>query len=153
MNKPKLIIIRGLPGSGKSTLANLFCINNKDMIHLEADQYFLTPDGEYQYDFNLIGRAHNWCQSSTAEYLSNGRSVVVSNTFTTGKELRPYFEIALDNKILPDVILMQNDYGNIHNVPPEVLEKMMARFAFDVSGLITDYRLRLENDFANVDVA
>lgn len=125
----KLILVRGLPGSGKSTIAKQL-----DGIHLEADQYFMI-DGEYQFDVYKLRQAHEWCQSETRLHLRRGFDVVVSNTFTTIKELRPYFEIAQEFGIVPNVIVAQGDFGSVHAVPEETLARMRARFAYDISEL------------------
>jgi predicted kinase len=124
----KLLLVRGLPGSGKSTLA-------KNLIgyywHLETDQFWMV-DGEYKFDIARLGEAHAWCQSETRRLLIKGFSPVVSNTFTTKKELQPYFDIAKEFGIVPTVMVCQNQFGNVHNVPAEVLERMKARFEFDI---------------------
>ncbi len=124
---PTLTLIRGLPGSGKSTLAyNLAA----DACHLEADMFFIGWDGSYNFLPERIGEAHAWCQQQTVDMLSNGLDVVVSNTFTTERELRPYFEIAKRHNALIAVYLAQNSFQNVHGVPPEVLVKMRKRFDY-----------------------
>lgn len=125
----KLILVRGLPGSGKSTIAKQL-----GGIHLEADMFFMR-DGEYEFDANRLREAHEWCQKQTRYWLSVSDLVAVSNTFTTVKELRPYFDIAQEFGIVPNVIVAQGDFGNIHNVPEETLERMQARFAYNISEL------------------
>jgi predicted kinase len=127
----KLLLVRGLPGSGKSTLA-------KNLIgwywHIETDQFWMQ-DGEYKFDASKLGEAHAWCQEKTRKLLKDGFSPVVSNTFTTKKELKPYFDIAKEFDIVPTVILCQSSWGNIHNVPEETLKRMAARFEYDISDL------------------
>lgn len=126
-----LVLIRGLPGSGKSTIA-------KNMIgwywHLETDQFWMK-DGEYKFDMSRLKEAHQWCQNETRAMLNRGQSVVVSNTFTTAFEMLPYFDIAKEFNIRPQVVLVQGSFGNIHNVPDEVLAKMAARFEYNVDHL------------------
>jgi len=118
----KLILIRGLPGSGKSTMAKLY---TDDYIHLEADMYFIQDDGSYGFNQALLSNAHSWCQETTKILLQNGRNVVVSNTFTTLKEMQFYLGLKVDNLF---VFRMTTHYGSIHNVPNEVIGRMKARF-------------------------
>jgi hypothetical protein len=59
----------------------------------------------------------------------------VSNTFTTRRELKPYFNLAKEFGIVPVVYLAQNQFQNVHNVPAEKLQKMRDRFQYDISEL------------------
>jgi hypothetical protein len=70
--------------------------------------------------------------------LDKGINVVVSNTFTTINELKPYFEMAKLRSITPEVILFQNQFGNIHNVPAESLKRMQDRFQYDIGELFNE---------------
>lgn len=130
----KLIIIRGLPGSGKSTLARQF-----DMFHFETDQFFVDAKGTYNFDASKLHQAHATCQDATDGFLKMNHDVVVSNTFTTLKELRPYFEIAKKHGIVPTVIHCQNQFKNVHDVPQEALDRMKARFQHDISPLFKEF--------------
>jgi adenylate kinase family enzyme len=51
-----IYIVRGCPGSGKSTFAKTL-----GGIHIEADQYFVDADGNYNFDGSKIKNAHAWC--------------------------------------------------------------------------------------------
>ena len=142
----QLVLLRGLPGSGKSTLArhiidqdeelwrnNKYDYNEDTLAtggweHCEADNYFLRPDGVYDFNGNLIPRAHQWCQDETRRLLRLCCSVVVSNTFTTKKEMEPYIKIAQELKTPLTVIDCTGNFQNTHNVPPDVLEKMRKRW-------------------------
>jgi predicted kinase len=135
VKQPKLILVRGLPGSGKSTFAKSLIGFNS----FEADQYFYK-DGVYKFDINYLCEAHERCQVLTDEYLEAGQNVVVSNTFTTKRELVVYFEIAKKHGIIPSVVLMQNTWGSIHGVPAETLQKMKNRFCYDISDLFEIYK-------------
>lgn len=131
---PSLTLIRGLPGSGKSTLAK-YLSESSDFIRIETDNYFLNNSNEYIFNKDKLYQAHQWCFNMTEELLKLGHNVIVSNTFTTIKELKPYFELAKQFNIVPNVILCQGNFGSIHNVPEETLIKMKSRFAFDISGV------------------
>lgn len=133
----QLILVRGLPGSGKSTHARVIANEIFRCARIEADMYF-TKNGEYVFDTKKLGDAHKWCLDTTSELLSDGISVVVSNTFTTKKELKPYFDIAKELGIKPHVILCQGNYKNIHNVPEETIKKMKNRFEYDISELFNE---------------
>jgi predicted kinase len=129
----KLTIVRGLPGSGKSTLAKQIAIT-KNVIHIETDQYWMV-DGEYKFDINHLAEAHDWCRTRVREYLERDYHVVVSNTFTTQREMEPYFQMAKELGIRPQVILCQGQFGNIHNVPVDALARMAERFEYDLPKL------------------
>ena len=138
MNDLKLILVRGLPGSGKSTIARSLSDGTWTR-HLETDMYWInTITGEYEFVPERIKDAHLWCQKGVDHILNQGYSVAVSNTFTQKWELQPYFEIAKKYGIIPQVILCQNQFKNIHNVPEEVLVKMKDRFEYDISELFED---------------
>ena len=129
----KLILIRGLPGSGKSTLAKEI-VSDSTWEHYEADMYFMM-NGAYVFNPSLLHRAHSWCQNEVESALYYGVNVVVSNTFTTLKELEPYFLIAKEFEIVPQIVYCQGNWQSIHNVPQETIDKMKNRWQDDVSSL------------------
>ncbi len=137
----ELILVRGMPGSGKSTLAGLLAREAEDngSIVLEADQFFTHEDGTYLFDINRIGAAHQWCRDETVRNLEMEYRVVVANTFTTMNELRPYFQIAKDFEITPSVILCQNQWGSIHDVPQATILNMQKRFQYNIDELFKEF--------------
>lgn len=130
-----MILIRGLPGSGKTTLANNLLDVYKYGVSIEADHYFENEAGEYIFNKDALREAHAYCQRRAAEELTAGNTVIVSNTFTTIRELQPYFDIAKAAGIVPTVLVCQNDWGSIHNVPAETMAAMKKRFVHDISKL------------------
>jgi predicted kinase len=128
--KPYFVIVRGLPGSGKSTIARKIALDG-GWRHYEADMYFYDKQGNYNFDLNKLGAAHHWCESNVAQKLQDGWNVVVSNTFTTQRELNPYFEVAMQLGIIPQVISVHGSFGSIHNVPAEAMDRMRRRWIAD----------------------
>lgn len=135
----RFIIIRGIPGSGKSTLARQLqaeiASSGLQCNWYEADQYFENSAGVYEFDRRRLFNAHKWCTAMTELSLQIGIHTIVSNTFTTIGELRPYFEMAQMNGVSPEVITATGEYGSVHNVPEETLAKMRTRFQHDISAL------------------
>lgn len=137
----QLILIRGLQGSGKTTFArSLMKVledNRRDVVHLEADMYFTTLAGGYLWDPKLTGKAHEWCQAQALDAMVNrkGATIIVSNTFTTEKELHPYIELAkgLDYKVTiltVETTLSAEELAkrNSHGVPQAAIEKYRDRW-------------------------
>jgi energy-coupling factor transporter ATP-binding protein EcfA2 len=138
-----LILVRGMPGSGKSTLAKILrdALDKEGMpavYHYEADMYFLDEQGNYNFEVTELGAAHGWCLRKTREGLMKG-TVIVSNTFTAQRELRPYFNLAKEFGVVPVVYLAQNQFLNVHNVPANKLQAMRDRFEYDISWLFEEY--------------
>jgi hypothetical protein len=92
--------------------------------HIEADMFF-EVDGKYVYDVSRIREAHDWCKRMTREALSRGDNVIVSNTFTRLLEMEPYYEMGAHQV---RVIEADGCWESLHGVPPEMLERMAARW-------------------------
>jgi len=155
MKSCTLYIIRGLPGSGKSTLAHRLV---GDGNYFEADMYFTDPKtGEYKFDQTKLREAHAWCLESTKKAMRsryetftdnvpwdpNGEPVTsrgigdptpvaVSNTFTRLREMQPYIDLVKSEEFSADwelcIVEMHNNFGNVHGVPTEAIERMRSRW-------------------------
>ncbi len=127
----RLIIIRGIPGSGKSTyaqkLVNELTGEGKTVKHIESDMFFMK-DGEYKFNMKLLGVAHKWCFDTVFNSFNENDTVIVSNTFTTMKELAPYMDRAKVEGYDTTIYRMANEFQNQHGVPEETLQAMKARF-------------------------
>lgn len=120
-----LYIVRGLPGSGKSTYARTLGIQ-----HFEADDFFYQGD-EYCFDPSKLTVAHQECKYNVEDALMSGQDVVVANTFTTIKEIRPYIDLAVKYGARVVIHTCTGDYGSIHGVPEHTIQRMRERFVND----------------------
>jgi predicted kinase len=123
-----LIIIRGLPGSGKSSFAKLID-SNPDFICTADD--FLMEDGKYNWSPERAGMAHKKCQAKCENLMRlKFPKIIVANTSTTEKELKPYYDLARNYGYQVFSVIVENRHGgtNEHDVPETTLEKMLNRF-------------------------
>lgn len=124
----KLIIVRGAIGSGKSTFANKltnklirFGYKPTDICHFEADQFFMDEYGNYNFVPTKLWLAHKQCLEKTKKCLLRDKIVIVSNTFATKKEMKPYMDFADENDIPVEVYRCTGEYQNVHGVPDNVV--------------------------------
>ncbi len=124
----KLIIVRGAMGSGKSTFANKltnklirFGYKPTDICHFEADQFFMDEYGNYNFVPTKLWLAHKQCLEKTKKCLLRDKIVIVSNTFATKKEMKPYMDFADENDIPVEVYRCTGEYQNVHGVPDNVV--------------------------------
>ena len=132
----ELIIIRGIVGGGKSTFAGKLLeeIGQNKASHYEADNYFME-NGVYKFDQSKLGAAHKRCFDLTESALKSGKTAIVSNTFTTQKELNPYLKLAEELSIPVRVYVVGKELTLeelqkrcVHNVPKKTIENMIARW-------------------------
>ena len=124
----QLIILRGVSGAGKSTVAEI--ISEGYWPFCEADQYHYTENGVYDWKPENVGKAHAWCQSIVRDAMaSNIKKIIVSNTSTTEKELKPYFTIAEEFGYQVISLVVENRHGNdsIHEVPQHIRDQQEKR--------------------------
>ncbi|XP_074922607.1 NEDD4-binding protein 2 isoform X1 [Chelonoidis abingdonii] len=89
-----LVLLRGVPGSGKSFLARALLEDNPSGIILSTDDYFYK-NGQYQYDANCLGEAHEWNRKQAKEAFEKRISpIIIDNTNIQAWEMKPY--VALD---------------------------------------------------------
>ena len=128
--KPTLYLVRGVSGAGKSTFAATLA-NSLGIAYYEADTYFTTADGMYYFNPVQLPAAHADCKYWTNLDLSDGCSVVVSNTSTTEKEVREYQDIAAKHNANFVSLIVENRNGtvSVHDVPEEALQRQRNRFS------------------------
>lgn len=135
-----LVIIRGLPGSGKTVLAH-HLVNSSpvDVFHAEVDSFFTSVDYNeasdeyipvYKFDRRMLGAAHDYCYGNVMRSLMQGRSAIVSNTFSTRREIDRYVEGLKRSglRVRISVIRCLGQYDSPHNVPASAVKRMSERW-------------------------
>jgi predicted kinase len=126
----KVVIMRGCPGSGKSTYVKKYF---PDAAVCSADFYHMDCLGNYDWKPEKVRWAHQSCKNSFIWALKNNRElVIVDNTNTKIKEMKPYYDLALEYDYKVSVIRLEAPlkalYGkNIHEVPDEIVKAMFDR--------------------------
>lgn len=138
---PILTLIRGLPGSGKTTFAKSMLDPAQTFTAqiCEADQFFYSEDGTYNFKRTLLHSAHTYCQLKTIRALEKGIQAIVCNTFTERWEMEPYLIMAEENNCRLNVVDLYDaglsdqelSQRNIHNVPVEAITRMRGRYQFN----------------------
>lgn len=130
----KLILCQGASGSGKSTFMGKLATaveevtGVKPRVH-ENDDFFMQKDGTYHWDAGKIMTAVKDCEYRVRTDCENCSYALVSNTFTESAHIAPYASIAEEFGLEFIVVRMCGDYGNVHNVPEEVVKKQRQKLA------------------------
>jgi len=137
-----LVILRGLPGSGKSSLATRLLNSAKCGVSYSTDDYFMKR-GVYSFKADMLGEAHTWNQRrAMAAVKDRVRLVIIDNTNTMAWEMRPYIELALNNKYKVRILEPDTPWKfkpkvlagkNSHKVPKQKIELMMDRYEKNIS--------------------
>jgi predicted ABC-type ATPase len=126
-----LYLIRGVPGSGKTTRAKQLVEMGKAICYIEADDYFISPTGEYIFDASKLPEAHALCQRRALALMQCGLNFAVSNTFTRKWEMDVYKKLAKEYRYVVHEEIMRGEYENVHGVPEETVQRMKERFEYD----------------------
>ncbi len=55
-------------------------------------------------------------------------NIVVSNTFCTHREMDPYLRMAKRHNYTVRIVALKHEYGSIHNVPPDRMQRFKDRW-------------------------
>ncbi|NWX33091.1 N4BP2 protein, partial [Notiomystis cincta] len=132
-----LVLLRGVPGSGKSYLARNLLEDNPGGIILSTDDYFYK-DGQYHYDPDCLGEAHDWNRKRAKEAFEMRISpIIIDNTNIQAWEMKPYVTLAQQFKYKvmfrePDTWWKfkpkELERRNIHGVSKEKIKRMLERY-------------------------
>ncbi|NXN47418.1 N4BP2 protein, partial [Rhinoptilus africanus] len=132
-----LVLLRGVPGSGKSYLARTLLEDNPGGIILSTDDYFYKH-GQYHYDPDCLGEAHDWNRKRAKEAFEMGISpIIIDNTNIQAWEMKPYVTLAQQFKYKvmfrePDTWWKfkpkELERRNIHGVSKEKIKRMLERY-------------------------
>lgn len=134
MNRPKLVLLVGIPGAGKTTYATKYIKENPNTIHLSSDSIRkeLWGDEAIQGDNNEI---FSLMHDRAVEALNNGQNVIHDATNMTRKdrsyiiELCPKF-VQIEAHIIwaPIETCIERDAARERTVGKAVIDKMLKKF-------------------------
>ena len=143
----ELILMRGGSGSGKSFKAKQLAGENG--VICSADDFFIEKGGgEYAFDPNLLGEAHQQCQNRALDAIKAGLSpVIIDNTNTKlweMKKLKPIVQLAQSLGYSVRIEEPETEWWknrnidemvnkNSHGVPREAIERMVNRYEDNIS--------------------
>lgn len=134
MNRPKLIILCGIPGSGKSTYAKDYTERNFNTVHLSSDVIRKELYGDENIQGNP-GDVFSLMQKRALEALNNGRDVLYDATNITRKDRANIIGVCpkfakIECHIIwaPIEVCIERDAARERTVGKEVINRMLKRF-------------------------
>lgn len=134
MNRPKLIILCGIPGSGKTTYAKKYIEQDTNAIHLSSD----AIRKELYGDENIQGNpseVFSLMQKRTVEAINNGYNVIYDATNITRKDRQSIISVCpkfakIECHIIwaPIETCIERDATRDRTVGKEVIDRMLKRF-------------------------
>lgn len=125
----KLFLVRGVSGAGKSTFVRAIAHMDDEVV--ANDDFMINDDGEYIFDETRLDEVAIKCQAVVAEAMNKGvERIFVHNTFTTKKEMEPYFDLAHEHGYEVFTLIVENRGGfeSLHDVPEPTLKNQKERF-------------------------
>jgi hypothetical protein len=124
-----LYIVRGAPGSGKSSVGILLapgaCYAADDWFDIQAHKNGISYAN--MWDPNLLDEAHRWCRDRVEQAMICAMPrIAVTNVFRKRAEIGIYRAIAEDRGYRVSVVRCENNFENIHGVPPKRVASIKA---------------------------
>ena len=127
-----LILVRGASGSGKTTFVEEFL--GTVSLSIATDDFFML-DGVYIFDPSYLAEYHQRCIDSVESEMESPSTegycnIVVHNTFTREREMKPYLDLAEKYGYNVYTIVIENRHksDNIHDVPEGIVKAQRNRF-------------------------
>ncbi len=138
--------MRGVPGSGKSTLARELEQNHPGSAIFSTDNYWIRPDGYYDFNFKRLSEAHAWNFENFKNLLNiykdtladKNFALIIDNTNIQYAQFRKYVAayieagfqmIAIEEPKTNWAFNAQVCFEkNTHNVPLETIKGMLSKW-------------------------
>jgi len=134
MNRPKLIILCGIPGSGKTTYAKNYIQHNSNAVHLSSDEIRKELYGDESVQGNPVD-VFSLMQNRAIVALNDGHDVLYDATNVTRKDRMgiigacPKFaKIECHIAWAPIEVCIERDSERERTVGKEVIDRMLKRF-------------------------
>ena len=140
VKRNSLILVRGVSGSGKSSFTHTIMSleghwsyrtdDEENVYQICTDDFFYDSEGNYNFDVSKLSENHLKCQKQVGKWLSEGKNIIVHNTFTQDWELKPYQILGETFDYDVFTIIVENRHGNKnnHGVDDDGIKKQRDRF-------------------------